>query len=679
MKNKIKNIMILVICIALTFSNTILAIDLKDGEVAFSKSAEWMNKDEGIAKITLSIEAKPVSKPSDVILVVDRSGSMDFSSSIFLDKHLSGEDGVYSVCMREDHYIDGKHFLDGKIKTKQDRYSIDKGCMTRYDVAKTAVSNFLDNFYSREDNNDSRVALVTFNSDTDDIKEIFSPNTILSNQNFTNDKNTILSTMENLVDKLDGGTNYTNALKKAEEFIKNRNKKENKDGNENINSRPTYVVFLTDGIPDPIENDGKNVASTLKQNGAIIYTIGIGKNVDTKIIEKLSSSENVEDGYFTTTSSAKDLIEFYSNIANNIKNAGVDLSLEDVIGDDFEYFEDEMHLPTATPTLYPKDSEDGKTIKWYKKEITDPYKSYEFYIKLKDNDKNGTGTWNTNNRASISFIDINNEEKSLTADVPKLSRNKYVVEHYLENDDGTYTINNEATEKYLTDVGKKVVGVPKDFDGYKFSKDVSGNVLETFVEEDKEAVLKLYYNKNRSKVIVRYIDENGVDLIDKIEMDGIIGKEYNTEIKDIDGYELNKLPENKDGKYLEENQEVIYEYKKVSGKVIVEYIDLMGNKLLDDDIYIGYVNDEYKVNRKDIQGYIKYGSDPKNISGKYIDGEILVTYVYDKINIENSSNLNDNANVNTSDIDITSYVILMLVSFVAIGFLIYKIRKLNSK
>lgn len=338
-----------------------------------------------------------------------------------------------------------------------------------------------------------------------------------------------------------------------------------------------------------------------------------------------------------------------------------------------------MHLPTATPTLYPKDSEDGKTIKWYKKEITDPYKSYEFYIKLKDNDKNGTGTWNTNNRASISFIDINNEEKSLTADVPKLSRNKYVVEHYLENDDGTYTINNEATEKYLTDVGKKVVGVPKDFDGYKFSKDVSGSVLETFVEEDKEAVLKLYYNKNRSKVIVRYIDENGVDLIDKIEMDGIIGKEYNTEIKDIDGYELNKLPENKDGKYLEENQEVIYEYKKVSGKVIVEYIDLMGNKLLDDDIYIGYVNDEYKVNRKDIQGYIKYGSDPKNISGKYIDGEILVTYVYDKINIENSSNLNDNANVNTSDIDITSYVILMLVSFVAIGFLIYKIRKLNSK
>lgn len=682
MKNKILNMVIVFFCFTLIFSNTILAVDLKDGEVAFNKSAEWVDKDEGIAKIILSVDAKPVSMPSDVVLVVDRSGSMDFSSSLILDKQLSGEDGRHSICMNDEHFIEGKHYYDvSNNNGKQDRYSKNKGCINRYDVAKSAVNSFLDNFYSKEDNKESRVALVTFNSNTEDIKEIFSSSITVSNQDFTNDKNTILNTMNNISEKLGGGTNYTSALNKAEEFIKNRNKRENKDGNENVNSRPTYIVFLTDGVPDPLSNDGIEVANNLKQNGVIIYTVGIGKNVDTEIIKMISASEVEKDGYFTTTTTANDLIEFYSTIANNMKNAGTDFVLEDVISDDFEYLEDEKYKPSEVPSIYPKDSEDGKTIKWYKKEITDTSKIYEFYVKLKDNDKKDTGIWNTNTLATVTYKDVNNEEKELVADIPKLSRNKYIVEHYLENDDGTYTKNDDATEKYLTSVGEVVVGSPKEFLGYTFDKDAKESVLEVKIEENKEAILKLYYNKKRSKVIVRYVDENGVDLLEKTEMNGILNSKYTSEIKDINGYELSKLPENKDGIYLDDDQEVIYVYKRMSGKVIVEYIDLMGNRLLEDDIYEGYINEDYITTRKDIAGYTKYGKDPKNVSGKYIDGDILVTYVYDKISEENVSNIDsDNKNlVNTSDINITSYVILMLLSAFAIGFLIYKIRKLNSK
>ncbi|MDO4283184.1 MAG: VWA domain-containing protein [Clostridia bacterium] len=559
MKNKLKKIIILSLVLVTIFSNAIYASDLNPGEVAFSKSAEWVDKENGIAKVTLKVEANPIEQPLDVVLVVDRSGSMGFSDSWNLEEHLSGDNGKVSKCMNPEHWINGKHYYDIANITdeqKQDRYDKEKGCINRYDVANEAVNTFLEEFYSRESSQDSRVALVTFNSNTDDIRNLFSPE-VTTNQNFTNDKNVILNTMKTIGNHLGGGTNYTKALEKAQEYIAGRD--------EAYQSRQSYIVFLTDGVPDPYYNDGISIATELKQNNVIIYSIGIGENVDTNIIKKLASSENQSDGYFTTTTSANDLINFYSTIAGNMKSAGTDAKVVDVIGEDFEYYEDEFHRPTATPSVYPENSEDGRTIEWVKKEITDTEKIYEFYIKLKDGEAYDNGTWNTNEKAELSYKDVNMEEKKIVASNPSLSRHTYFIEHYLENTDGTYPIDPVLREEYLTDEGETVTAIPKMFENYVLNENVEGTVLEDIIGENNRVVLKLYYQIQRSKVIVKYVDKNGNEIANEEIIEGIPGNKYSILRKKIEGYQAyGEDPENKEGIYADEDIVVTFIYEKES-------------------------------------------------------------------------------------------------------------------
>lgn len=46
------------------------------GGVNIDKTAAWVDQDEGIAKVTLTINGQPKPEPVDVVLVLDVSGSM---------------------------------------------------------------------------------------------------------------------------------------------------------------------------------------------------------------------------------------------------------------------------------------------------------------------------------------------------------------------------------------------------------------------------------------------------------------------------------------------------------------------------------------------------------------------------------------------------------------------------
>ncbi|MCO5394028.1 MucBP domain-containing protein, partial [Enterococcus faecalis] len=62
---------------------------------------------------------------------------------------------------------------------------------------------------------------------------------------------------------------------------------------------------------------------------------------------------------------------------------------------------------------------------------------------------------------------------------------------------------------------------------------------------------------------VRYIDEEGNQLIDPITKTDIVGKEYSTEQKTFDGYQFEKLTGNASGVFTENEQEIVYVYKKI--------------------------------------------------------------------------------------------------------------------
>lgn len=84
----------------------------------------------------------------------------------------------------------------------------------------------------------------------------------------TDNQNTILSAINSM--RAGSGTDYTAALTKAKQILGVRN------------SRPKYVVFISDGAPGPYGNsignvnwDGSEQVAQLKNAGVTIYTIGI--------------------------------------------------------------------------------------------------------------------------------------------------------------------------------------------------------------------------------------------------------------------------------------------------------------------------------------------------------------------------------------------------------------------
>ncbi|MDQ0362634.1 Ig-like domain-containing protein [Breznakia pachnodae] len=76
----------------------------------------------------------------------------------------------------------------------------------------------------------------------------------------------------------------------------------------------------------------------------------------------------------------------------------------------------------------------------------------------------------------------------------------YKVEHYLEQSDGTYIL--QDTELLPEKIGVNVSATAKDYSGYTFNKEVDGTLLNGVVLEDGSLVLKLYYTKDGKDVTI---------------------------------------------------------------------------------------------------------------------------------------------------------------------------------
>lgn len=68
---------------------------------------------------------------------------------------------------------------------------------------------------------------------------------------------------------------------------------------------------------------------------------------------------------------------------------------------------------------------------------------------------------------------------------------------------------------------------------------------------------------------------------------------------------------------------------EVSGKVTAKYVDIEGNEISSPVTTTGLVGTTYKTNAKEIDNYVLSKVNGK-VTGKYIDGKIVVTYIYEK-------------------------------------------------
>ena len=70
-------------------------------------------------------------------------------------------------------------------------------------------------------------------------------------------------------------------------------------------------------------------------------------------------------------------------------------------------------------------------------------------------------------------------------------------------------------------------------------------------------------------------------------------------------------------------------YEKIYGTLIVKHVDTKGNELTNTIETTEIVGTDYVTNKIDLEGYefIEVTGDP--VEGKYIDGKLTVTYVYE--------------------------------------------------
>ncbi len=202
-----------------------------------------------------------------------------------------------------------------------------------------------------------------------------------------------------------------------------------------------------------------------------------------------------------------------------------------------------------------------------------------------------------------------------------------VVVKYVEKESGKEL---ETAEEMKGRVGEEYVTLAKDIENYTLVGDT-----ENTKGKYKEGIIEViyYYEKTPAKVIIKYEDEKGKDILEEKVVEGYVSEEYETKAEEIEGYELVDVIGQESGVMTEDDIVIIYVYRHIeAGGVRVEYIDKeTGEKLAEDEVIKGNVGDEYKTERKVIENYQKAEPEPTNKEGKMTEEEIVVTYYYEKI------------------------------------------------
>lgn len=271
----------------------------------------------------------------------------------------------------------------------------------RMKTAKKAGKEFAGGILKKDSGN--KMAVIGFSS-----AGVFS-SAIDVATDLTDNQNTILSAINSM--RADSGTDYTAALTKAKQILGVRN------------SRPKYVVFISDGAPGPYGNsignvnwDGSEQVAQLKNAGVTIYTIGIaldGNNNQAarEYLKSMATSpshfRNITDANLNTQLETI-LIEWAAQI--NEVHAGTNAVMVDVINDGFFDF-----VSADDGLTY---DGDAKSLTWDIGDILKAEQSITFKIKPKDG---WTGTKDTNKSCKLNYTKHDGTPGEVEAPSPQVT------------------------------------------------------------------------------------------------------------------------------------------------------------------------------------------------------------------------------------------------------------------
>lgn len=294
-------------------------------------------------------DTSTVTTPTDVVLVIDKSGSMNNYEKM-TTRPSNGQSGVYGLVGNAyyglkygDYYYtyrDGSIYYGGGygwyFEYNNGYYSYTVGYSgdfykkanpSNMDIAKTSADSLVDTLTSKGSN--VRVSVVSF-STTAEI-----------DQGLTNDAGTLKTAINKI--EADGGTNWEDGLTKAQDALKDST------------ATNKYVIFLSDGDPtfrntrngyndynttygvygtgnsDPGNrnfNAANAVAKSIRDSGAKLYTINVFGDADK--MSKLYNDGSYEAGNESELNSVFDRIIRSISNSMDIKSIVVHDTLTDL-------------------------------------------------------------------------------------------------------------------------------------------------------------------------------------------------------------------------------------------------------------------------------------------------------------------------------------------------------------
>lgn len=382
-------------------------------------------------EVTLDITGVPPVVPLDVVLILDRSGSMSQSTTSYQRiSSAPSTNGTYYVRIGSNYqsishysgntwrYYTGGPFGSYRYVTWNANGDDNGGggnsnspvgkpfylgtALSKMDSLKQAAINFSSLILQDSDN---RVAVVSYagpSSTTGNGNQ----NQASTDRNFTNNLSQVQSSINGLTPL--NGTNTEAGLIQGNNVLTNGARQNAKK----------IVILFTDGLPTASNgnqyNESENpttihftkaVAATvpIKAN-AELYTIGLMQGMSTSELNAARTFLNqVQDAGFYEAPSQEDLQAIFDQIFSQIDNYGTNGVVTDVIGDDFDLVLDSL---PAGATYNPA----TRTITWNIGTLKgNPTLTYK--VKAKDSTIGSTNPEDklpTNEWAKLTYTDVDN-------------------------------------------------------------------------------------------------------------------------------------------------------------------------------------------------------------------------------------------------------------------------------
>ncbi len=316
----------------------------------------------------------------------------------------------------------------------------------------------------------NKAALITFDTDSE----------ILSD--FTNDKTTLISLINNLSEK--GTTNYYQALINVDNILKNYI---------SSNDRNCIVLFLTDGYPCEDTPNEESYFQYLKQEYPQVIVNGIQYEMGMDILDPI---KKVSDNQYLAD------IETLNNIlfdASIVPTSYDNFVLTDYI--DTSNFKLESSNDITVSQGNVTFNQEEQKVTWTIDNLKSGSKlKMELDVELKSNYINQVGVYNTNNKEKVESSIGGIEENITSTETPRISNN-YRVSYEGNAPEGCTVRNIPISENHFVFDKVSISEIVPECEGYRFQEwkvmGVEAKQIndDYFIMPEADVVLKAEWRK----------------------------------------------------------------------------------------------------------------------------------------------------------------------------------------